>query len=194
MRIYRHRCNTVASLEGVAPGEGVEFDLRADGDRVIVAHDPFTDGPPLEDYLARVAGRPCIFNVKCDGIEERALSLAARHRVDDLFLLDVSLPTAARLARGGERRFAVRWSEHEPAALALAWAGRASWLWVDCFTAWPDDAPTWSLLAQRYAVCLVSPELQGHDAGLVPAWRRALGGLRVDAACTKRPDLWGGHP
>jgi hypothetical protein len=48
-RIYQHRVNTVDGLRAVPLGLGVEFDLRSDGDRVIVTHDPFTDGPRLEE-------------------------------------------------------------------------------------------------------------------------------------------------
>lgn len=189
-RFYQHRVNTVDALEGLAADLGVEFDLRSDGDRVIVTHDPFTDGPRLEEYLARVGGRPCIFNIKCEGIEDRCLSEARRFGVEDLFLLDVSVPAAARLSRRGERRFAVRWSELEPAASALAWRGAARWLWVDCFTRWPAEGDAWARLAEHFSLCLVSPELQGHGLGALDAWRASLGARPFDAVCTKRPDLW----
>jgi hypothetical protein len=191
LRRYQHRVNTVDHLRAVPAGLGVEFDLRSDGDRVIVTHDPFTDGPRLEEYLRHVGGRPCIFNVKCEGIEEHALALAAQHGIDDLFVLDVSLPSAVRLQRRGESRVAVRWSEYEPAALADRWRGLARWLWVDCFSAWPGDAAAWASLARDFSVCLVSPELHGHSAEVIPAWRAGLAGRPFHAVCTKRPDLWG---
>lgn len=191
IRLYQHRINTVDGLRAVPPGLGVEFDLRSDGDRVIVTHDPFTDGPRLEEYLPHMGKRPCIFNVKCEGVEEPSLALAAKYGVDDLFLLDLGVPAAVKLARRGEKRMAVRWSEYEPAELAMRWRGLARWLWVDCFTAWPDDEATWASLAKDFSVCLVSPELQGHGAERIPAWRAALGSRVVHAACSKRPDLWG---
>ncbi len=189
-RFYQHRVNTVEALEGLPNDLGVEFDLRSDGDRVIVTHDPFTDGPPLAEYLAHVGARPCIFNIKCEGIEEHCLTAARRAGVEDLFLLDVTMPAAVRLARTGERRFAVRWSEHEPAEASLAWCGVARWLWVDCFTRWPSEVDAWQRLAEHFSVCLVSPELQGHGQGSIGAWRDALEPRSFDAVCTKRPDLW----
>ena len=190
LRIYQHRVNTIDALRAVPLELGVEFDLRSDGDRVIVTHDPFTDGPRLEEYLPHVGPRPCIFNVKCEGIEDHALALAAKHGIDDLFLLDVSLPAAVKLGRRGESRVAIRWSEYEPAALAERWRGLARWLWVDCFSAWPDDNAQWASLARDFSVCLVSPELQGHEADVIPAWRASLAGRAVHAVCSKRPDLW----
>ncbi len=190
LRIYHHRVNTLDALRAVPLDRGVEFDLRSDGDRVIVTHDPFTDGPRLEDYLPHVGPRPCIFNVKCEGIEDRALALAAAHGIDDLFLLDLSVPAAVKLARRGETRLAVRWSEHEPAALAASWRGRARWLWVDCFTAWPGDPEEWASLARDFSLCLVSPELQGHGAAAIAPWRARLGGRAARAVCTKKPEAW----
>jgi hypothetical protein len=191
-RIYQHRINSIDALRAVPTHLGVEFDLRSDGDRVIVTHDPFTDGPRLEEYLRHVGPRPCIFNIKCEGIEEHTLALAAQHGVEDLFLLDISVPAAVRLSRVGEKRMAVRWSEYEPAELAARWRSAARWLWVDCFTAWPDDRATWASLAQDFSVCLVSPELQGYGVASIPAWREGLGDRAFHAVCTKSPDAWGG--
>jgi hypothetical protein len=190
LRVYRHRVNTVDALCATPCDLGVECDLRADGDRVILAHDPFTGGPRLEEYLPHVGPRPCIFNIKCEGIEERVLALAAQHRVEDFFLLDVGVPAAVRLLRRGEGRMAVRWSEYEPPELALRWRGLARWLWVDCFTAWPGGDDAWAAVAQAFSVCLVSPELQGHGTETIGTRRATLGSRPYHAVCTKRPDLW----
>src|SRR4051812_2679386 len=123
MRVYRHRINTVAELDAVPATLGIEFDLRSSGDRVIVTHDPFTEGPTIEEYFPHVGVRPCIFNVKCEGIEARVREVAARNGIEDYFMLDLSVPAAVKLARAGETRMAVRYSELEPAASALAWKG-----------------------------------------------------------------------
>jgi hypothetical protein len=64
-------------------------------------------------------------------------------------------------------------------------------VWVDCFAEWPSDAAAWAKIAERFKVCLVSPELQGHGTDAIARFRAGLGDRRWDAACTKRPDLWG---
>ncbi len=194
LRIYKHRVNDVAALGALDADWGIEFDLRSDGDRVIVTHDPFTDGPTIEEFFPRIGRRPCIFNVKCEGVEERVSRLAAESGIDDYFFLDCSVPAAMKLARAGERRLAVRYSEVEPVEAVLAWRGKASWVWVDCFTQFPTAAGPWRELEAHFRICLVSPELQGHDAATHARLKGSLTGLRYDAACTKKPELWTGDP
>ena len=191
LRIYRHRVNTIADLDATPMSLGIELDLRSDGDRVIVTHDPFTDGPTIEEFFPHVGPRPCIFNVKCEGIEERVVSLAAKHAIDDFFFLDLSVPATVKLVRKGERRIGVRYSEFEPIEGVLAWTGKASWAWVDCFTDFPRDPVAWAKLAAAFRVCLVSPELQGHGTEAIASAREKLANLTYHAACSKRPDLWG---
>ncbi len=190
VRVYQHRVNTVGALNAVPESMGIEFDLRSSGADVIVTHDPFTDGPTIEEFFPHIGKRPCIFNVKCEGIEPRVRDLALRSGIEDYFMLDLSIPAAVKLARAGDTRMAVRYSELEPAASALAWKGRASWLWVDCFERFPVDEPTWSELAGAFRICLVSPELQGHAGETWTRLRESLKGRRYDAVCTKTPERW----
>jgi hypothetical protein len=190
LRIYRHRVNTIEALSEVPPELGVELDLRSDGPDVIVTHDAFTRGPRIDEYLARVGARPCIFNVKCEGIEDSVLDAARRAGVEDFFFLDLSVPAAVRLSRRGERRIAVRWSEVEPVEAVRIWKGLADWVWVDCFTHYPGNELEWRELSESFRVCLVAPELQGHDAEAAARLRESVRAHHVHAVCTKAPDQW----
>jgi hypothetical protein len=194
VRLYRHRVNTVTDLETVPGDMGIELDLRSSGNDVLVTHDPFTDGPTIEEYFPRIGRRPCIFNVKCEGIEARVRDLAQKHGIEDWFMLDLSVPAAVKLARMGETRIAVRYSEMEPKEGVLAWKGRARWVWVDCFTRFPVEEPAWSEIADAFQVCLVSPELQGHAGEAFDVLRSSLAGHRFDAVCTKTPARWSASP
>jgi hypothetical protein len=190
LRSYKHRINTVEALRAVPPTMGIELDLRSSGNDVLVTHDPFTEGPTIEEYFPHVGARPCIFNVKCEGIEARVAELAARHGITDYFFLDCSVPAAMKLARAGEKRFAVRYSEVEPIESVLAWKGLAEWVWVDCFRAFPGDAESFRSLAQSFRLCLVSPELQGHSKETDAALRESLRGREYHAICSKIPESW----
>ncbi len=193
MLLIDHRVNTLEHLRRVPAEHGVEIDVRDyDGD-LVLAHDPLEDGERLNDFLAGVRHATVIFNVKCDGLEGRILELAGRHDIEDFFFLDVANPTLVGLARRGERRVAVRYSEYEPIEFALAFAGLADWVWVDCFTHLPLDRASHRRLTEHFKICLVSPELQRHPRDTIQAYRRQLEGMAVDAVCTDFPEDWSGH-
>ena len=116
--------------------------------------------------------------------------LAAQHAVRDFFFLDVANPTLVKLARRGERRVAVRYSEFEPLEFALAFAGKVDWVWIDTFTRLPLDAATHAALAAHFKLCLVSPELQGHPRGRIAEYRAQLAELPLDAVCTDFCEDW----
>ena len=192
MEIIAHRRNTIAELAATPHHFGVELDLRSQGDRIVIHHDPFAAGEDFAAWLEHFDHGTLILNVKEEGLETRLLAMMAEHDIEDFFFLDQSFPFLVRTARAGERRCAVRVSEYESIDTALALAGRIDWVWVDCFTRLPIGTADAHRLAQAgFKLCLVSPELQGRDAATeIPAMRRATQRMDIAAVCTKRPELW----
>ncbi len=191
MKFIEHRVNTVAQLRRVPPEHGVELDLRDRGERLILAHDPFQDGEDFAPYLREYRHGTMILNVKSERIEHRALEeLAAAGTVGDYFFLDCSFPMIRLLVSRGEHRIAVRFSEFEPIEGPLSLAGEVDWVWVDCFRRLPLDDASYARLSEAFKICLVSPELQGHDPGRIAEFARQIEPYAIDAVCTKRPDLW----
>lgn len=194
MILVRHRRNTAEELRATPTEYGIELDLRSHGDRLIVHHDAFVDGEDFERWLDDYRHRLLILNVKEEGLEQRLIALMRERGIEDWFFLDQSFPFLIRTARAGESRCAVRVSEFESIDTALTLAGQVRWIWVDCFTRFPlDRTQADRLRAAGFALCLVSPELQGRDAATeIPALRALLAreGIVADAVCTKEPDLW----
>lgn len=191
MHLIQHRVNTIAQLEQTPSEYGVELDLRDRGPRLILEHDPFADGEDFEPYLRRYRHGTMILNVKSERIEHRVLAeLQHAGTVQDYFFLDCSFPMIRKLVSLGEHRIAVRFSEFEPIENALALAGEVDWVWVDCFTRLPLDAESHARLSRHFKLCIVSPELQGHALERIEEFADQLREFPVDAACTKRPDLW----
>lgn len=185
-----HRVNTLEELERVPADHGVEIDVRDYDGELVLAHDPFERGIDLATYLRSYRHALLIFNVKCDGLEDRISQLAEQHGVGEYFFLDVANPTLVRLVTHGESAVAVRYSEHEPIEFALAFAGRARWVWVDCFSHLPLDGDSYRRLREHFRICVVSPELQGHPRSVIRDYRRQLEDLPVDAVCTDFPGDW----
>jgi hypothetical protein len=194
MIIVSHRRNTAEQLRDTAPDLGVEVDIRSCGERLIVHHDAFVDGEDFETWLKAYRHRLLILNVKEEGLEDRLIALMDAHGIEDYFFLDQSFPFLIRTARRGESRCAVRVSEFESIDTAMTLAGTVRWIWVDCFTRFPlDGAQAARLRNAGFKLCLVSPELQGRDAGTeIPALRELLRreGIVADAVCSKEPALW----
>jgi len=188
-----HRVNDPAELADTDPSWGVEMDVHAYGDRLVVQHEAFRDGPELAAWLDAYRHRFVVFNVKEEGIESRLLAEVLERGIENFFLLDLSFPALVGLARSGERRVAIRVSVHEPATGALSLAGKVGWVWLDMFSPAPLDATSHRALQDAgFKICLVSPELHGRDVVEITALRKYLDSMKlsVDAVCTKHPDLW----
>ncbi len=190
MLLIEHRVNTIEHLQRVPPDRGIEVDIRDYDGQLRLAHDPFLGGERLEDLLANYRHALIIFNVKCDGLAERIMALAERFSIEQYFFLDLGNPTLINLARRGERRLAVRYSEYEPLEFALAFAGQVDWVWVDCFNHMPLTPGTYQRLREHFKICLVSPELQGHPRPMIQSFRRQLATMPVEAVCTDYGDDW----
>ncbi len=184
MLLIEHRVNTVEKLRTVPPDRGIEVDVRDYDGTLRCVHDPLLTGSPLTELLANFNHRFIIFNVKCDGLESQIEKLAAQHKINDYFFLDVANPTLVQYLRRGGHHVAVRFSEYEPIDFALAFRGQAEWVWVDCFTRLPLDSDSYRLLNRHFKICLVSPELQQHSREDIQKFRRQLAGMEVDAVCT----------
>lgn len=190
MLLIRHRINTLEDLKTVPENMGIELDIRYEGSRLILHHDPYVTGVDFEDLLKAYNHAFMILNIKSEGIEEKVLDLIHQYRVTNYFFLDVSFPALIKLWKAGEKNIAVRFSEYEPLEQCLALKEMVSWVWVDCFNRCPLEAAVYTKLKKHFKICLVSPELQKHPVSRIEEFRKQLKDLPVDAVCTKEPGLW----
>lgn len=190
MLLIEHRVSTVDQLAQVPREHGIEVDIRHDDRDLRVAHDAYSGGERLTDFLAAYQHALIIFNVKCDGLESEILGLVREYEVANYFFLDVANPTLVSLTQQGVRQVAVRYSEYEAVEFALAFAGKVDWVWVDCFTRLPLDPETYRRLREHFKICLVSPELQNHPRETIRSFRTQLRDLPIDAVCTDFCDDW----
>jgi hypothetical protein len=194
MILVAHRINSRAQLSNTPPEYGVEVDIRTHGDRLIVTHDPFTDGEDFGDWVQAYAHALVILNVKEEGLESALLAIMRSRDIEHFFFLDQSFPFLMKTAARGERRCAVRVSEYESCETALTLRGRVEWAWIDCFSRFPLTQHDASRLHEAgFKLCLVSPELQGrHAPGEIGELRLLLKRLSIqpDAVCTKYPERW----
>lgn len=156
-----HRINTVSNLKDIPYDFGVEIDVRDYNNKLVLAHDPWSDGERLEDYLKEYNHAILIVNVKCEGIENQVISILNQFSINDYFLLDCSMPSIVKLANQGYSKLAVRLSEFESVELALKFRGIVDWVWVDCFTR-PGLQESDVKKLKGMNICIVSPDLHGQ--------------------------------
>ena len=194
MKLISHRRNTISELLATDPRYGIEVDIRSEGNRLIIHHDPCVAGESFDEWIDAYRHGTLILNMKEEGLEARLIALMEAKGITDFFFLDQSFPFLVKWSKAGEHRCAVRVSEFESIATALSLAGKVDWVWVDCFTQFPlSEHDAKGLKDAGFKLCLVSPELQGRDANVeIPKLASLLNEQNIvaDAVCTKRPDLW----
>lgn len=165
MEIVVHRVNTVEALDLVPAEFGVEIDLRAEGSRILLHHDPFAGGQDFDLWLDRFAHGLLVLNIKESGIETEVLRRVRARGISRCFLLDVEFPYLYRASRAGERAVAVRYSEDEPIELVEQYRTRVDWVWIDTHTRLPLDARAVASL-KDLKTCLVCPERWGRPGDI----------------------------
>lgn len=188
MIIIKHQVNTVKQLRETPPEVGIESDIRSEGRRLILHHNPFEKGEDFEVFLRHYRHAFAVFNIKSEGIEREVMRLAEKYRIRDYFLLDVSPPFIIKYVREGITKLAVRYSEYESAETCLNFKGRVEWVFVDNLTHLPVDRPEFKELKKHFKVCVVSPELLKRDE--IPETRELLKRFPVDAVLTDDVDAW----
>lgn len=202
-----HRKNTSADLDATPEGYGIEMDLRTHDGQLTIHHEPFEakeNCELFEEWLMAFKRKPrgtLILNVKEAGLEDSILDFMEKYDINDFFFLDQPAPylvqwAAVNIAKMQriKKRMAVRVSQYEPIEAALALAGKVDWVWIDCFTELTlTGEEARKLKAAGFKLCLVSPELQGHDPlTQIPHMFKIMQerSILIDAICTKHPDLW----
>lgn len=192
MQIISHRVNTIVGLAATDTKYGVEIDVRGENGQLLLTHDPVDPEKQydnLDDYLAAYKHSFVIFNLKEAGYEKRVMDLAAKHGIEEYFLLDVEFPYLYRATRKeGVRKIAVRYSEAEPIeaveAQIVDGVPLLDWVWIDTNTMLPLTADIVKRL-KPFKTALVCPDRWGRPQD-VPAYieqMKALG-FKPDAVMT----------
>ena len=188
MEFIAHRINTLKELKELDTSYGVELDLRDEvNGRVNISHNPFEPGEDFEEYLKHYQHGTMILNVKSERIEHKILELLKQYDIQNYFFLDSSFPMIKLLSDLGEHNIALRFSELEGLDTIRNMAGKAKWVWVDCFSRLPIDKQSYQELKNMgYRLCMVSPELEGQPEKL-SLYREQLSqeGIVMDAVCSK---------
>lgn len=161
MEFIIHRVNAIKELKQIPKEFGCEIDIRADGSKLILNHDPFHKGDYLIDYLDEYKNGTLILNIKESGIEDLVLKEVRLRNIKSYFLLDVEFPYLFKAIKNGEKNIAVRFSEKEPIENAILFQNKLDWVWVDTLNNVPINKENIDVL-NKFKVCLVCPTRWGR--------------------------------
>ena len=194
MILIQHRINTINALNQTSKNYGVEIDLRSDKGKLILSHDPFSEGEDFLEWLKYYNHKFLILNVKEEGLEERILQEVKKFNITKYFFLDQSFPFLIKTSNAGIRNSAIRVSEFESVFTAINLSNKIDWVWVDFFSKFPINSEIINKLkSNNFKICLVSPELQGFDPNTeIKNLINLLGNdiNFINAVCTKNPEQW----
>tara|TARA_Y100000991_G_scaffold206561_1_gene183822 strand:- start:278 stop:865 length:588 start_codon:yes stop_codon:yes gene_type:complete len=170
---------------------GLEFDIHAYGDQLVVSHDAFCDGIKFEEYISKVKDRFLAINIKEEGIEKRVFDILSKEGCEKFFLFDVTVPQIFRLGKLYSKHFAFRLSQIEKINFKYC-REYADYIWIDTFdgTFWLNKDLILELKNLSFKLCFVSPELHKPPLGDSNAFNKKLNSHipildNNDMVCTK---------
>ena len=84
MKLIAHRRNTLDELLATDRKYGIEVDIRSQGDRLIIHHDPFVEGTSFDEWIQAYQHGTLILNVKEEGLESRLIALMSAFSIEDV--------------------------------------------------------------------------------------------------------------
>jgi len=160
MEIIVHRINTLKELKKIPLKYGVEIDIRTNGSKIILNHNPYKGGDSFEDYVANYKHGTLILNIKESGIEEDVLKIVKSASIKSFFFLDVEMPYIfSSLKKNND--IAIRFSEYESIETVKIFKNNFKWIFVDTITKLPINVKNISTIS-KFKSCLVCPERWGR--------------------------------
>ncbi len=170
---------------------GLEFDVHAYGDQLVVSHDAFRNGIKFEDFISKVKNRFLAINIKEEGIEKRVFDILSEKGCENFFLFDVSVPQIFRLGKFYSKHLAFRLSQIEQINFKFC-REYAEYLWIDTFDGsfWLNKDLILELKKLSFKLCFVSPELHNPPLGNSDTFNKKLNAHisllgKNDMVCTK---------
>lgn len=166
MEFIIHKVNSIKKLNNIPMEYGCEIDIRTDGSKLILNHDPFLKGDNLVDYLDEYKNGTLVLNIKESGIEDFVLEEVRKRDIKSFFLLDVEFPYLFSASEKGEQNIAVRFSEKEPIENVNLFINKVTWIWIDTISKLPINFENIETL-NFFNSCIVCPSRWGRESDII---------------------------
>ena len=113
MILISHRVNKIVDIIRTKHVYGIEIDIRDNGNKLIVVHDPLKKGTELKKFLKYFKHAFLIANIKSERIEEEVAKTLKKYKIKNYFFLDSSFPQIINLIKKNYSKIAIRVSYYE---------------------------------------------------------------------------------
>ncbi len=157
-----HRVNNIDQLKRINKNNGIEIDIRADEEKLVLAHDIYENKVNFADYIKYYNHELLVANVKESGIEEQVIAELAKNKILNFFLLDVEFPYILQNYEKHGENLSLRFSKYEEIDTIKNFIGKVKWVWVDTYDDFDLDSEQANTL-RNFNLCLVSPSRWGYE-------------------------------
>jgi len=161
MELIIHRINTIKELNKIPHKYGTEIDIRTNGSKLILNHEPFEKGDNFLNYIDSYCHGTLILNIKESGIENEVLKIVKSASIKSFFLLDVDMPYIFSSMKSKNKNIAIRFSEYESIETVKSFKDKFNWILIDTLNKLPINKKNLSTLS-KFKTCLVCPERWGR--------------------------------
>lgn len=184
----RERNQPIAFHRSFELGYGTETDVRDCAGRLLISHDmPTGNEMTLDDLLDIMGGRnlPLAINIKADGLASAIAAKFSEYGHTNWFVFDMAVPDMRSYLAAGMSTY----SRHSDAEPHPVWLEQCTGVWLDHFAAGcHPNREIVKHLSKGKKVCVVSPELHGHDVSSAWSALHPLKDFPGLMLCTDRPE------
>ena len=198
MTIYiAHRQNKLKNLKSLLDDDvrGVEIDLRSNGNKIIISHDPFLNGLDFEKNIKKLKNFFLIIDVKSTGFSEKVLKILNKEKIKFLFLNLIGSEQNYLIKKKYSKNLFLRFSSIEKPDLSIKDFKRIKWIWFDFFNGKYITIKDYNYIKKnKKNICLTSPDLIDGSVLKTLKYIKHLNKnkIKIDMICSKphNINLW----
>jgi len=167
---------------------GLEADLRDYKKKLILSHEPKTNGEEFHQFLKRTE-KTIFLNIKSSGILRDIIKLVKNREV---YFLDISFSEIDYLIKHNlSKKIILRFSCYENFDLSNKYFKKIKWIWYDYFNQIKITKKHYKYFKKyNKKICIVSPDLLGRKKDILKYIKYLnINKLIINAVCVKKENV-----
>ena len=198
MSIYiAHQQNKFKNLKTLLDNDikGIEIDLRSNGNKIIISHDPFLNGLDFFKCVKKLKNFFVIVDIKSTGFSEKVLKTLNKEKINFLFLNLIASEQIYLREKNHSKNLFLRYSSIEKPNLTTKNFKKIKWIWFDFFNEKLITIKEYNYIKKHNKkICLTSPDLIDGSAFKTLKYIKYLNKnkIKIDMICAKlhNINLW----